>query len=746
MGYYVNMKAEVDGENILYLNKTQTKIFIAWSYSVKYWSPVLFAILFIFTFAKAYGESMVKLDPVTRKLLDMDLAELRDVQTYTASRGLTFLEEAPSVVTVITAEQIERQGLKSLYEVLARVPGFFNATSSFLEPISNRGFVQNSNTNYLLLVDGHSLNNNASGAFHNLHLMPGLDRVARIEIIRGPGSTLWGSDAGMGIIHIFTRDGAELDRGKNPYGTITGSYDYEVDHQRHNLQINYGKRFKDGGLMLSGNIFNSRAEWTKSYIAGQRDFELQTSRVMNMWDMEDSYDLYAKLNWKGWVLKASELDFRTFHPVDTSIDGIKTGWWTSERQWIELSNEWKFTHKWSLQWRVYHDDYNEERSWKIKDQFFSSQKKQLMSKGFGGESIFHYRSADHHLLFGVSADSKKLETETVRIERKSGNKSILNEWPDFTDLNRSIFIEETYRGLNNWVFTLGLRFNTNEPRDPDDKFLPRFAVSYLINDDWSIKYAFNTGYVPPSGEQRRGGILPFGTEVPQTFRKGADESQESNSHDLQLFYNHERSRVNLTLFYQRFFDLIQFAGSGPVSVGGFNNVTLMDTNIDDMISWGFELEAETELYDGLQLYGNYSFAEAEYQERFATFQGQVSLDIVAGASIATKDLTVTGTPKHIWNLGLDWEINDQLGLNIHYRGWTDAYAKSSDQPSFKRFGAEHYVDMNLRYKNFPAKNLTMSAYIKNLFNNEDSLPSGVNEGQIEPQNARQLGFKFSYRF
>ncbi len=130
--------------------------------------PMLF-LLFLSPLVSADNRTQEKSS--LKSLLSMNLEMLGQVQIYTANRELTPIEEAPSGVSVITAEQIERQGLKSLYEVLARTPGFFNATSPFMEPISNRGFAENVNTNYLLLVDGHALNDDTINGLGHSHMM-----------------------------------------------------------------------------------------------------------------------------------------------------------------------------------------------------------------------------------------------------------------------------------------------------------------------------------------------------------------------------------------------------------------------------------------------------------------------------------------------------------------------------------------------------------------------------------------------
>ncbi len=680
-------------------------------------------------------------------LLELDLEKLGQVQVFTAERKLTPIEEAPSVVSVITAEQIKRQGLKSLHEVLSRVPGFFNATSPFMEPISNRGFVQNVNTNYLLLVDGHTLNNDAINGLGHSHMMPGLDRIARIEIVRGPGSTLWGANAAMGIIHLITKDAGDLDNGDNPLGSLDVSYDYEFNHQRHIAQATYGKQFDEGGIMLSGKFFNSDPNSTTSFQAGATDFEVQNSRQMNLWDFDSSHDLYAKLDWRGWMLKAGKIKFKNKNPFLTPIDGSSETTWTTEKEWIELGKKHDLNESFSLEYRLFYDKFSDKRvtqrpsatQGRLSETISPSR-----AEGFGGETILHFRNEDHHFLLGLSASNRDLKTKTVQSFTSGVVQSFIGI-PNIIDKNRAIFFEENYRGFDDWVFTVGLRVDRNTPRGNTTNYLPRAAVSYAINDHWSAKYAFNTGYVAPTLGQTRGGIFqPFGPG--SDFVKGAENNQKSRSHDMQLFYQDDRTHANLTLFYHTLTNVIQFAGFGPVTVDGISDVTLFELNASDMNTWGLELEAKTMLTDWLDVYGNYAFANAKYQNRFVEFEGQTALDLVTGTSVATENLTVTGTPQHIWNLGLDWQIKNNLTLNAHYRAWSNAFSKRSNEPSFKRFGVNHYVDLNLHYQEKANNGLSTAVYVKNLFDNDDPLPGGVNSGQVVPQNGRQIGIRIGYQF
>jgi len=119
----------------------------------------------------------------------------------------------PAIVSVITAEDIRKMGTTSLYEVLSYVPGidvtetYFGHTS-----VSVRGNLQTHyNNKTLLLINNHPLYESVNGSFY-LEQIP-LNLIKRIEIIRDPGSTLYGTNAYAGVIKIITWEGADLKGG-----------------------------------------------------------------------------------------------------------------------------------------------------------------------------------------------------------------------------------------------------------------------------------------------------------------------------------------------------------------------------------------------------------------------------------------------------------------------------------------------------------------------------------------------------
>lgn len=135
----------------------------------------------------------------------LELAAVGDIDpvVVTATRQATALSQLMADVTVIDRQQLDRLGQGSITDLLARQPGF--QTASYGGPgAATSFFVRGANSNQLkVLVDGIAINSiDPSGS--PLRLL-NLDDVERIEILRGPGATLYGADAIGGVVQIFTR-------------------------------------------------------------------------------------------------------------------------------------------------------------------------------------------------------------------------------------------------------------------------------------------------------------------------------------------------------------------------------------------------------------------------------------------------------------------------------------------------------------------------------------------------------------
>ena len=140
------------------------------------------------------------------QISELSLEDLMRIKVTTASRIEEQLQRSTSVMSVITARDIERAGFRTVYDVLARIPGFFPSSQATWKVMGSRGFLADGNDHILLLIDGHAQNSIVAHGFQQQDQIPALEKVERIEIIRGPGSVLWGTSAAHAIINIVTRD------------------------------------------------------------------------------------------------------------------------------------------------------------------------------------------------------------------------------------------------------------------------------------------------------------------------------------------------------------------------------------------------------------------------------------------------------------------------------------------------------------------------------------------------------------
>jgi outer membrane receptor protein involved in Fe transport len=147
------------------------------------------------------------------KTPSVTLGELSVLQVLTASKTLESASEAPGIISTITAEEIRRLGSSSLLEVLEHLPGAYALTSSVFPwgTVTTRGMEMAEVSNrVLVLLNGRPVRESTHGAMNMaiLSAMP-LETIERIEMVRGPGSVLYGTNAFAGVINVITKDGSE---------------------------------------------------------------------------------------------------------------------------------------------------------------------------------------------------------------------------------------------------------------------------------------------------------------------------------------------------------------------------------------------------------------------------------------------------------------------------------------------------------------------------------------------------------
>jgi iron complex outermembrane receptor protein len=159
--------------------------------------------------------SAVAANAQTVDLTSISLQDLLDVEISAASKFPQAVTRAPASITVVTAEDIRRFGHRSLADVLGSVRGLYITDDRNYSYTGVRGFGRpgDYNSRVLLLVDGHRLNDPIYDmAPVGADLPIDIEAIDRVEIIRGAGSSLYGTSAFLAVVNVITRTGKQDDR------------------------------------------------------------------------------------------------------------------------------------------------------------------------------------------------------------------------------------------------------------------------------------------------------------------------------------------------------------------------------------------------------------------------------------------------------------------------------------------------------------------------------------------------------
>ncbi|MCY1020346.1 TonB-dependent receptor domain-containing protein [Pyxidicoccus sp. MSG2] len=188
-------------------------------------------------------------------------------RVVTASRRAQSSLEAPNATTVITAEDIRLSGATNLPDLLRRVPGAdVMSLGVGSANVSLRGFNQRIANKVLVLVDGRTEYQDFLGLTLWSSIPIGLEEIERIEVIRGPGSALYGANAMLGVINIITQAPGSGPRARfsvtgGTGNTAAGSF------------LSHGK---SGALSYRAAVAYSQADkWSRDFASGRPDMELK---------------------------------------------------------------------------------------------------------------------------------------------------------------------------------------------------------------------------------------------------------------------------------------------------------------------------------------------------------------------------------------------------------------------------------------------------------------------------------------
>jgi len=284
-----------------------------------------------------------------KDLGEASLEELGNIQVYSASKHMQSASDAPSSVTIITADEIQKYGYRTLADILQSVRGFYMTDDRDNSFVGVRGFgrLGDWNSRILLLIDGHRINDNVNGgAFLGTEFLVDVDMIERIEIIRGPSSSLYGADAFFAVINVITRKppqlkGLELSFVSASFGTYQG-------------RGSYGGQFKGIDLLLTSTFYNSQGQ---TLFFPQFDSPATNNGITRNTDYENSEHILSTISFHGFTLQG--LFSARDRGVPTAYFGAVFNDHRTQNydyhQYLDLSYQHSIAEKWDLTVRTSYD-------------------------------------------------------------------------------------------------------------------------------------------------------------------------------------------------------------------------------------------------------------------------------------------------------------------------------------------------------------------------------------------------------
>lgn len=233
-------------------------------------------------------------DARTSELLEMPLDRLLTLEVVSASTYAQPLQHAPSSSVIVTAADIHTYGYRTLADVLGSMPGLYISNDRSWEYVGVRGFSRpgDYNSRVLLLVDGMRMNDNIyNQAYIGNDFLLDLDLVERVEFSPGPGASIYGDNAFLGVINVVTKKAGDMK------GVATSA---ELSRYRgYKGSVRYGGQWDNGAeLMLSATASDTAGrDWRYAEFAGKAEGL----------DGEDLSKVFAKFSFEGLTLEAGRM-------------------------------------------------------------------------------------------------------------------------------------------------------------------------------------------------------------------------------------------------------------------------------------------------------------------------------------------------------------------------------------------------------------------------------------------------------
>ncbi|CAM3974146.1 Iron-regulated outer membrane virulence protein [Pseudomonas reidholzensis] len=544
----------------------------------------------------------------------------------TASGFEQRVEDAPASITVIDGEDLRRKSYRDLGDAVRDVEGVTVNGGANETDISIRGMPADYT---LIMVDGkrqsarESRVNGNSG--YEQSFVPPAAAIERIEVVRGPMSSLYGSDAIGGVINVITRKVAP------EWG---GSIGYDYSARQHSAEGNAGQTSFYLSGPLKEDLLGLQA-WGR-YLDRQADDDLEQT---NGHSKADHRDLTTRLSF------TPTLDHDILLEAGVTRlkngDGLSANWATREQE--NNRDHWSLSHQGRWGWATSDVALYQETS--------SREGKATPDQTdiYGRKPEIRNRVLDAKLVVPTAHNVSTVGLQWQENQVTDWNQGLgdrVNR--EFKVTQRALFAENEWSVTDDFALTTGLRLDDHE--EYGNHFSPRVYGVWRANEQWTLKGGIARGFKAPElravvadyAYLRRNRFVMFGNPdlKPETSTNYEVSALWSNRADLS---------AGVTLFYNDFQDKL----STVTTDNRWNGYIIMDrVNVDKAVIRGVELTGQWDITDSVLVKGNYTYTDSE-QKTGAN----------AGAPLAL-------TPERKANLRGEWRVNDraQAWAAVSYYG------------------------------------------------------------------------------
>ena len=619
--------------------------------------------------------------------------------TVTASGHAQQLEDAPASISVITREQIEQRYYQDATDALRDIPGVI-ITGGGSGDRGNDIVIRGMPSQYtLILVDGKPVSTretrpNGSAGFEQDWLPP-LQSIERIEVVRGPMSTLYGSDAIGGVINVITRKVAEEWGGAVQLDTIIQDDSRSGDIQQGNFSLSGPLLADTLGLQVYGRA-SSRQE--DRFVDGFEEKNLKNLNARLSFTPTDNQDFTLEAG-------RTKQDRRSLIGYSAPATGCRGGCTDSDNEYTREVLALSHTGRW---------DFGTTDSY-VQREEAENLTREMKVTNTSAKTALVTPLGDHLLTVGANFEKEELSDRTS------------NQISNRTDVDASkwaLFAEDEWMLPGNVSVTGGVRLDDDE--NYGSHVSPRLYGVWGMAPRWTLKGGVSTGFRSPSlreitpdwGQVSRGGDVYGNPDL---------EPETSVNKELGLYFNAGRDlQANVTVFHNDFKDKITRIACPPsVCPGGpnqFGSDPTYRVNVDEAVTRGVEAAVSTTLARTVDLTLSYTYTDSEQQS--GEYEGE----------------PLNQVPKHLASLQADWRVTSRLSpwLAVRYRG-EESQPTTGPSSSSIVAPSNTLVDAGLAFKLTPQATLNTGIYNiadKEIFQDE--------YGYVEDGRRYWLGMRVSF--